>query len=76
MASQYAIKSKIKCPQEWKDRGVAGQDWYEGFMERHPWLPIRTPCEGCEGPFHLKVTVSEPYYICDGCSDGVDLSDE
>lgn len=43
MASEYAIKYKIKCPQIWKDNGVAGRDWYEGFMKRHPRLTIRTP---------------------------------
>lgn len=43
MAYEYSVKYKIRHPKEWNDNGIAGRDWYEGFMKRHPQLSLRTP---------------------------------
>lgn len=43
MAFEFAVKMKIKHPKIWDKNKIAGRDWYECFMSRHPRLTFRTP---------------------------------
>jgi hypothetical protein len=48
LAYNYAITKGIKLPDNWKCKasgggGIAGEDWYRGFMARHKTLSVRTP---------------------------------
>ncbi|XP_043464091.1 uncharacterized protein LOC122499682 [Leptopilina heterotoma] len=42
LAFQLAIKTKIKHPFN-SEKGIAGPDWFEKFMKRHPQLSLRKP---------------------------------
>lgn len=35
MALDFAMKEKISYPQTWNNAGMAGIDWYHGFMKRN-----------------------------------------
>uniref|UniRef100_A0A8C4NLW3 Nuclear receptor domain-containing protein n=1 Tax=Eptatretus burgeri TaxID=7764 RepID=A0A8C4NLW3_EPTBU len=43
LAFQYAKKNKIIIPDGWEKNKRAGDDWFCGFMSRHPILFIRKP---------------------------------
>lgn len=43
LAFQLAVKHNLKVPPSWKKNGLAGPDWFSGFMKRHPQLSIRAP---------------------------------
>nr|CAH7753296.1 unnamed protein product [Callosobruchus chinensis] len=34
---------KLKIPQAWEDRKMAGIDWLYGFRKRHPEIRLRVP---------------------------------
>ncbi|XP_049796624.1 uncharacterized protein LOC126213079 [Schistocerca nitens] len=42
-AYQFSSENKKKIPENWKKEGKAGNDWFRGFMRRHPELSLRTP---------------------------------
>ena len=43
LAFQCAKKFNIKMPSTWEEKECAGSDWLNGFLKRHPSLPIRVP---------------------------------
>lgn len=43
LAFQYAKELKKHIPSCWKDENMAGPDWFQGFMRRHPKLSLRKP---------------------------------
>ncbi|XP_041356358.1 uncharacterized protein LOC121373696 [Gigantopelta aegis] len=43
LAFQYAKKNKKHIPSQWETNARAGEDWFYGFMARHPLLSIRKP---------------------------------
>lgn len=43
LAYQYAEKNNLDFPQSWKESNQAGEDWFQGYMKRHPNLSIRKP---------------------------------
>lgn len=43
LAYQYAEKNNLKFPKSWKEKKLAGEDWFQGYMKRHPNLSIRKP---------------------------------
>lgn len=43
LAYQFAVKVDKKIPSGWKSNELAGPDWFEGFMRRHPKLSMRKP---------------------------------
>lgn len=43
MALQLATKYNLNKPDKWIENGLAGEDWFSGFMARHPDLSIRAP---------------------------------
>lgn len=42
VAVDFARKLKISVP-GWETTGVAGKEWFRGFMKRHPTFSIRKP---------------------------------
>ena len=40
---KYAIANEIKHPVSWDENGMAGKDWFTGFMSRNDTLSIRKP---------------------------------
>ena len=40
---KYAIANEIKHPISWDENGMAGKDWFTGFMSRNDTLSIRKP---------------------------------
>lgn len=43
LAYQFAVRLNKKFPTNWKHDEMAGPDWFEGFMRRHPKLSMRKP---------------------------------
>lgn len=43
LAWEFAKKIKTSYPPKWNENAMAGEDWYTGFMKRHPELTLRTP---------------------------------
>lgn len=42
-AYDYATCLGLKIPQSWKDKKIAGADWFSAFLKRHQGLSIRKP---------------------------------
>lgn len=42
LAYELTIKYNLKKPNSWDDKGLASEDWFSGFMKRHPELAIRS----------------------------------
>ena len=43
LAYELTIKNKLKIPQSWSEKSLAGADWFSSFLKRHSFLSIRTP---------------------------------
>lgn len=43
LAYEYAIKNQCQLPHAWTETKMASEDWYDGFMRRHPTLSLRRP---------------------------------
>lgn len=43
LAYDYAKKIGATYPENWNTGNKAGEDWYAGFIKRHPRLSLRTP---------------------------------
>lgn len=43
MAFDFAVKEKLNIPNSWKEKSLAGTDWYYGFTHRNPRISLRTP---------------------------------
>lgn len=43
LAFQAANHLNIKIPDNWRREQIAGKDWFNSFLKRHPSLSIRTP---------------------------------
>jgi hypothetical protein len=43
LAYEMACKNEVTMPQKWSEAKLAGVDWFNAFIERHPDLSIRTP---------------------------------
>ena len=43
LAYQFAAKNKMRMPETWTKKKIAGVDWLGGFMRRHPALSLRKP---------------------------------
>lgn len=41
MALEFAKKKGIRYPEAWNESGMAGLDWYYGFLRRHSNNPLR-----------------------------------
>lgn len=39
---EWAVKNNLKRPSTWDSNGIAGEDWFRGFLGRNPELSIRT----------------------------------
>ncbi|XP_013859198.1 uncharacterized protein zgc:113274 [Austrofundulus limnaeus] len=42
-AYQLATHYGCKFPEQWEEKGMAGEDWFSGFMKRNTCLSIRRP---------------------------------
>lgn len=42
-AYDYATALRIKYPESWNERKMAGEDWFTYYMKRHRALSVRTP---------------------------------
>nr|XP_033472895.1 jerky protein homolog-like [Epinephelus lanceolatus] len=43
LAYNFAVHNNIAVRTNWAENGMAGPDWFSGFLKRHPSLSIRTP---------------------------------
>lgn len=43
LAYDYAVRLDRKFPESWRENNLAGVDWVQGFMKRHPRLSLRKP---------------------------------
>lgn len=43
LAYEYAKKNATNYPESWKNKNMAGRDWFTGFMNRNKDLSLRTP---------------------------------
>lgn len=43
LAYEYAIRLGKNVPEAWDDSKVAGREWFNKFMKRHPNIALRTP---------------------------------
>ncbi|XP_055910788.1 uncharacterized protein LOC129945153 [Eupeodes corollae] len=43
LSFDYATKLERQTPEPWQDNKIAGVDWMQAFMKRHPTLSLRKP---------------------------------
>ena len=43
LAYEYAVRNQKTFPDSWTTHGLAGEDWFTGYMKRFPNLSLRRP---------------------------------
>lgn len=43
LAFEYAMNNPLRVPERWSQDKIATEDWFWGFMRRHPRLSVRKP---------------------------------